>query len=151
VRTRIVSILLLLLSVGTTLASGQEKSHDGYWWLANASDFKLGFATGFAMAMIRADDTVYFSCIADKNGGTLPREAPSQAVLNECNTRLTKNFDFNSLRIGQLVDGVDQFYSDFRNKGLDVGAAMTYVRDQLKGKPAKELEDELNLWRQPPH
>jgi hypothetical protein len=27
---------------------------------------------------------------------------------------------------------------------------MSYVRDQLKGKPAKELEDELNVWRQLP-
>jgi len=42
-----------------------------------------------------------------------------------------------------LAEGVDDFYKDFRNKGIDIGLAIRYVRDELKGKSAKELEDKL--------
>jgi hypothetical protein len=49
--------------------------------------------------------------------------------------------------MGQLQEGVDEFYKDFRNKGIEINLAVAYVRDELKGKPAKELEEELARMR----
>jgi hypothetical protein len=42
---------------------------------------------------------------------------------------------------------VDDFYKDFRNRGLNIELALKYVKDQLHGRPAKELEDEVTEWR----
>lgn len=49
--------------------------------------------------------------------------------------------------MGQFVDGMDAFYKDYRNKQLEVGWAIQYVRDEIKGKPAQELDAEVALWR----
>jgi hypothetical protein len=55
--------------------------------------------------------------------------------------------EFSGFRVGQWSDGVDEFYKNFRNKSLDIELAMRYVGQQLHGKPAKELEDEVTGWR----
>ena len=142
--------LLLLVLLGTGMGQGQDQSHDGYWWAGFPSNYKLGFATGYAMAMTNAYDRASIKCLADKNGGTLPEKYPGHEALKACLESPTVTpFDFESIRIGQLAEGADEFYKDFRNKGIDIILAMSYVRDQLKGKPAKELEDELALWRRP--
>ena len=52
-------------------------------------------------------------------------------------------FDFGNIPFGQLMDGVDEFYTDFRNKHVDIADAMTYVRDKLKGKSPAVLEQQL--------
>jgi hypothetical protein len=49
-------------------------------------------------------------------------------------------FDFGNIPFGQLMDGVREFYEDFRNKHVDIADAMTYVRDKLKGKSPAALE-----------
>jgi hypothetical protein len=49
--------------------------------------------------------------------------------------------------LSTLAEGFDEFYKDFRNKGLDIKLAMRFVKEQLHGKPSKELEDELTEWR----
>ena len=48
--------LLLLVLLGTGMGQGQDQSHNGYWWVGFSSDFKLGFASGYAMAMVNAYD-----------------------------------------------------------------------------------------------
>jgi hypothetical protein len=42
---------------------------------------------------------------------------------------------------------MDSFYRDYRNKQISVGWAIGYVRDEIKGKPAGELEAEVTMWR----
>jgi hypothetical protein len=58
-----------------------------------------------------------------------------------------KTFDYDSIPMGQFVDGMDTFYKDYRNKQLEVGWAIQYARDEIKGKPAPELEAQVSLWR----
>lgn len=142
------ALLLLLVLLGTGMGQGQDQSQNGYWWVGFSSDYKLGFASGYAMAMVNAYDRTSVKCLADKNGGTLPEKYPGKEALKTCFESPTVTpFDFTGIRFGQLAEGVDVFYKDFRNKGMDIDLALSYVRDELKGKPAKELEDELTQWR----
>ena len=39
-------------------------------------------------------------------------------------------FDYDAIAFGQFVDGMDVFFKDYRNKQLEVGWAIQYVRDQ---------------------
>lgn len=140
-------ILLLAVLLGT--GRGQEQAHNGFWWVGSSTDFRLGFASGYAMAMIRVQDIEGFRCLADKNGGKLPEKYPGDEALKGCTSQDPRlaPYDFGDIRFGQLSEGIDEFYKDFRNKGIDITMAMTYVRDELKGKPTKELEEELTKWR----
>ena len=138
------------MTLGTGLGQGQssQEPHNGFWWVSKSETFKLGFVSGYVSAMIHAADNISLRCIAEKNGGVLPEKVPSDAVLKECTENPTVSlFDFDGIRFGQLQEGVDEFYKDFRNKGVYVEATMGYVRDQLKGKSEKELQEELNVYR----
>jgi hypothetical protein len=138
---------LVLVLAGTVSAHGQEITHNGYWWMDATKSFKLGFATGYAMAMTSAADAAALKCVEAKNGGTLPMHPSDEATATCEQTPEVTGLSYSNLRVGQLVDGVDQFYQDFRNKSIDVGVAMRYVKDELRGKTDKELEDELTDFR----
>ncbi len=147
-KSRIALTILLLLSLGTEAGIGEEQKHNGYWWEDKNESFKLGFVTGYAMAGNNAGDMLAFECLANKHGGVLPQKAPPKEELIACSQEsVPAAFDYSQVLIGQLADGIDEFYKDFRNKNVPVSLAIRYVRDQLKGKPAKELEDELTAWR----
>jgi hypothetical protein len=148
-KTRIGFALILLL-FGIRIGHGQSPSEpdNGYWWVNQSETYKVALVNGFAMAMTTAADRVTFMCLAEKNGGVIPEKYPGEDVLRACaQTPTATLFSFGGIRFGQLVEGMDEFYKDFRNKGVYVTAAMFYVRDEIKGKSAKELEGELNLIR----
>jgi len=42
-----------------------------------------------------------------------------------------------------LIDGLDHFYKDFRNRSILIADALTYVEDQLRGVPDDKLNAEL--------
>lgn len=43
----------------------------------------------------------------------------------------------------ELVDGLDKFYSDFRNRNILFPDAIAYVADQLRGVPDDKLAAEI--------
>jgi hypothetical protein len=143
--------LLLLLTLATGLGIGQEKTQtqNGFWWVGFSEDFKLGFVNGYVIAMVRVEDIEGLQCLAERNGGTIPEKYPGDEAVKACSTENPRlaAYNFDHLRLGQLSDGVDEFYKDFRNKGIDINPAMTYVRDALKGKSDKDLEQELTRLR----
>ncbi len=51
--------------------------------------------------------------------------------------------DINQFPAIELVDGIDSFYKDFRNRNILVDDALTYVEDQLRGIPDDKLNAEL--------
>lgn len=136
-------LFLTLLGTRTGMGQGKEQSHNGYWWVSSSEGFKLGFVTGYVMATGGTRDALFLKCVADKKAGL------GDEVIKACEESQPVSMfpDFSNLKFGQLTEGVDEFYRDFRNKNLEIGVAMRYVGDQLKGKPAKELEEELTIWR----
>jgi hypothetical protein len=141
----LVVVLLALFTAG--VASGQNQPHNGFWWNDTARNFRVGYVSGYVQAMVNFADAVTFRCLADKNGGVLPKKYPGDEALDAC-AKTAARYDFGELRFGQCVDGIDEFYKDFRNKGIHIDVALDYVRDQLKGKKsAKELEEDLNAYR----
>lgn len=141
--------LLLAVALGAGAADGpQTQAHDGYWWAEGNESFKLGFVSGYVMAMNSVADVKLFKCLAEKNGGKIPEKYPGDEAFRACgeNSEVAA-FSFGGFRVGQWQEGADEFYKDFRNKGLDIHLAMRYVNEQLHGKPAKELEDEVTEWR----
>ena len=135
--------LMVLVLAGT--AHGQEKERNGYWWTNHSQDFKLGFVMGFAVAMTDNADVAWLRCIEAKPGGA---EKASVEELKACmKTPERVMLSYGGLRPDQLVDGVDEFYKDFRNKNILIEVTMRYVKDELRGMTDKELQDELADFR----
>ena len=51
--------------------------------------------------------------------------------------------DINQFPSSQLIDGIDSFYKDFRNRTILVDDVLLYVVDQLRGTPDDKLSAEL--------
>ena len=138
--------LLLFGLIGTVEANGQSpQKHDGYWWASHSLDFRVGFVSGYTIAMNRAVDIDLFKCLVDKKTGKVAEQySGEKACLESSRAEAT---DFSGFRAGQWSDGIDEFYKDFRNRGLDIDLAFLYVKGQLRGKSAKELEEEATRWR----
>jgi hypothetical protein len=141
--------LLIVLALAVGAAGQQRQTHDGYWWNGSNDSFRVGVVTGYLLAMNTVADVFTVKCVHDKNGGKDPDGATLEQALTACEeTPSVKPFhEFSGFRAGQWSDGVDEFYKDFRNRGLNIELALKYVKDQLHGRPVKELEDEVTEWR----
>lgn len=51
--------------------------------------------------------------------------------------------EVNQFPVSELVDGLDHFYKDFRNKNILVDDALTYVLEQLRGVDDDKLKASL--------
>jgi hypothetical protein len=47
----------------------------------------------------------------------------------------------------QLVDGVDAFFADFRNRRILVGDGIWLVANSISGTPEKEMKELVESWR----
>jgi hypothetical protein len=53
------------------------------------------------------------------------------------------NSGFENITVGQFLSGVNAFYGDYRNQSIPVNYAIQYVRDDINGKSAAELNADL--------
>ena len=59
-----------------------------------------------------------------------------------------QSFNYEMIKYGQFLDGMDTFYKDFRNIEYPITGAMRIVRDQIQGRSQEDIEKELAAWRQ---
>jgi hypothetical protein len=113
-----------------------------------APSFKLGWVTGYAKAMEFAGIIQMSMCVSDMPlyKEKWPSLDPKDIFKKMCASSNTQ-LDYDGIAMGQFLDGMDVFYRDYRNKQLDVAWAIQYVRDEIKGKSAQELEAEVVMWR----
>jgi len=62
---------------------------------------------------------------------------------------MERNFmgQFRGVALDQLTDGLDVFYSDYRNRQIDIVFATSYVAQSIKGKSAADLEKQIETLR----
>lgn len=89
-----------------------------------------GFVEGFTSG---TDVAPFYSCLSLT---PLPKDCFAIAYAN-----VAKNTtSFAGITYGQLRDGVDAFYSDYRNRKIEFPGAMTYVVKAIRGASSEELE-----------
>lgn len=135
-----------------TMVFGQDKSsaHEGYWWNSLSAANKVGFVLGYTEASSYARDVAFFRCLADGNGGVIPEHAPSNTELDRCSKKVDVEINFpsfNGVTISQILEGVDKFYGDYRNKTIRVNLALRFANDELSGKSAGDVQTEVEGWR----
>src|SRR6266478_2616219 len=144
---RFLAVAAALVLCSCVLSAADKPSLDGFWWAQMPPDYKLGWVSGYAKAMDLAGMLQVSTCAA-----TMPLyhdkfpDVPAKELFQKMCLSSTE-FDYDGIAMGQFVDGMDTFYKDYRNKQLEVGQAIQYVRDSIKGKPAQELDSEVTVWR----
>jgi hypothetical protein len=147
VKHSLVLIAAFLLFCPCTLLPAEKTEWNGYWWGSRMPSFKLGWVSGYANAMDFAATIRMSTCASNMPlfQAKYPNLDPKEILQKMCLS--DTQFDYDGIPMGQFVDGIDVFYKDYRNKQLEVGWAIEYVRDEIKGKPASELNAKITMWR----
>lgn len=143
----LVFVTVVALLVPNTSSAADKTDLDGYWWAKLDAGFKLGWVSGYAKAMDLAGTIQMSTCAS--NMPLYVKEFPNtdpKVILQKMCLSDTQ-FDYDGIAMGQFVDGMDAFYRDYLNKQLEVGWAIQYARDSMKGKSAQDLNAEVALWR----
>jgi hypothetical protein len=144
--------VFLALALCPCLLTAQDKPpvHDGYWWSSLSTANKTGFVFGYVEASTNARDAAFYSCLAEGNGGVIPEKVPADAEFDRCARKAEAEArfpTFSGMRFGQVLQSVENFYSDYRNKNLLITLAFRFANDELSNKPPAEIEAELVSWR----
>lgn len=142
-----VFVATVALLVPSALAAADRTDLDGYSWEKLDASFKLGWVSGYAQAMDLAGSLQMVTCAS--NMPMYVKEFPNtdpKVILQKMCLSDTQ-FDYEGIPMGQLVDGINAFYKDYRNKQLPMSSAIQYARDAIKGKPTQELDSEVAAWR----
>jgi len=133
-----VAILLLSASLWGRNSVGVA---DGSDWKQYSQSYKVGWIDGFVTAMSDAQTDTAGLCAFQLHLRLETAEG------NAC-TDEAQGFNFEMIRFGQYLDGMDAFYKDFRNTDYPINWAIKIVRDQIRGRSAEDIEKELVACRQ---
>ena len=114
---------------------------DGTDWKQYSESYKVGWIDGFATANSDAELGVAILCTFQLN---LRVDSTEEKTC----TGVAQGLNYETIKFGQYLDGMDAFYKDFRNTDYPINWAMKIVRDQIRGRSAEDIEKELVAWRQ---
>ncbi len=126
-------------------AFSQDAAMDGTWWQRTDKTTKVTFLVGVREgAHFMANHAAFSTCrhlLADKFAQC---QQKAEADMYETFGRYS-----NGVTHGQLYDGIDALYADYRNRRLSITALMPVVLRSIGGMPSAEADRWLELMRQP--
>lgn len=139
---RVWMISLLVLSVGSL--AQETGRRDGNWWMTISPVQKLDYMVGFFDGMDLGHSFSYWG-LYNENGKSKDQNCTSATVQSyeDYDTKFFKN-----VTNGQLVEGLDSFFKDYRNRRIRVSNAVWLVVNSIAGTPKNELDKMTETWRQ---
>src|SRR5450755_4012292 len=110
-------VLVVLLLSSPLWCRNSAGVADGSDWKDYSQDYKVGWIDGFVTAMSGAQIQTGFMCVFQ-----LKLQAES-AEFKAC-TDDAHGFDFEMIKFGQYLEGMDAFYKDFRNRDYPINGAL---------------------------
>lgn len=136
VRPGAYSKLATILAVGLTVqhAKAEEIRRDGNWWRTTTREFRLSYMVGFS-------DGIWLGW---RFSSVNLRGKDGQLDATEV-IRVGRSFDksldlIENLTNLQVVDGLDKFYTDYRNRRIRVLEAVWIVLQSINGTPDNDME-----------
>jgi hypothetical protein len=125
----IVAASLFVCSVALT---ADEARHDGTWWNRQSAGFRLFYVLGFMDGM---DLGSRFSTpeSAEVKGAPDRSDDPRRTY-----QRRTEHY-FANVTVGQVSDGLDAFYRDYRNRSISLADGFEIVVRSIKGEDVDAL------------
>lgn len=139
--TRVI-VMMFLLCFTAPLSRNQEYDRrDGNWWSQLDAASKPIYLAGLLDGMRLGND---FSVWGVGQNSKDCKDAVKLVQSAYADYRAKYLTNVTSIRI---VDGLDAFYSDAKNRGILVNGATWLVLNQIAGKPAGEMQALVEKWR----
>lgn len=138
--------LALIILMTSTLSWGDENPRrDGNWWRQTDKNTRYSFVLGYFDGM---ELGLSFACWKYSS----PPEKNSQEF-NNCINLTYPSFQefqtkyFSKVTNGQMADGLDRFYADFKNRSILVQDALWIVAREIAGIPKGQLNEMILNYR----
>ena len=144
-------VLVVILGVVSGVCTAEAQRKDGYWWTDLQEDWKLFYVMGYHAGSESIFNSWWIWGIIEKYEGD-----PEQDYIPENQyVYLKHRYDYyneNERLLGflfrQILDGIDSFYGDFRNKGIYIIDAIRVVGMQLHSVEDEVVEEEIRFLRE---
>lgn len=155
-RTLLLVIGVFLLTTCITTAQAQVR-FDGNWWEGLSKDdsvvtllVKEAYVSGLVdgrgtLKILIRPYLVYEDSVASV---ATKHHYPAITQAFDIAFAILDSSEFRNMTIGQIVDGLDSFYSDFRNRRIEVYQAFVFVIYEIDGTPQGWLDNYLQELRQ---
>jgi hypothetical protein len=155
----LVAVAGLILGAGLACGQNNDQPQNGYWWAKLNQQERVAWIVGFndGSEVVRGNITT--ACL--NQAGASQEQMKQQlkpgpiyeAAAADCDKKL--GLLLNPYKPpkanGQIIDGLNQFYADYRNKNINVLAAVYYVYQELDGVPQNLLDEFVRSVRQDPN
>ena len=135
--------IVLALFLVTTLrvyAQTDLSRRDGNWWMGQSEVFKNTYIGGFFDGMDLGYKFSYWNFDGDSKQSSCVSEVTKS--FTTLNNQYLKN-----VTSRQLADGLNVFFSDYRNRRIYVSDAVWLVTNSIAGTPQKDLDKMIESWR----
>lgn len=130
-------ILVAIIILGTVAyGAADEIRFDGNFWNKSDRTVKDFFVSGILGGIIAGQDRVMASAMEGVEKGQV--DLKCFAAVSSLKNSLEA--DMEEIEVGQIVDDMDEFYSDFKNRSIKVKWAFLVVRQQTKGTSDEEIK-----------
>lgn len=133
-------LLICLLVTLPSLSTAEDGRRDGNWWNIQDQSARAAYIVGFFDGMTLGQRFSYWSFAKNKK-----MNACLEKVLDSYTEYSSKYF--NNVTNGQIVDGLNSFYADYRNRRIKIADAVWLVVNGIAGTPQKELDTMTESWR----
>jgi len=123
-----------------------QSSYDGNWWIKQKEEYgkasKVWYVAGLLDGRELGNQLSVF---------TLDSKSKEASV--KCSKYLFQSYFENEKRflnwvtVGQVMDGLDDLYKDYRNRRIAVGDAVWLVLERIGGVPQDQIERQLEFHR----
>lgn len=147
--------LLLTFALLASSASAQPLTTDGNWWVAQPQHdqltYLLGFTDGLGVGYEDSSDALAVSAVSipkcdEKTCNQLiAMNRQDDSEIEKRHQRLRE------ITIGQILDGLNKIFSDYRNRIIRVSIAEGVVIEAIRGSTDAEIEQRLEYFRKHPN
>jgi hypothetical protein len=135
-------IVLILLPLLPVCAHAQSHRRDGNWWKDLTPSGKLNYMVGFFDGTELGNSFSYWGMAKDSGGKTTTCLSEAVKSYQDYGAKYLTN-----VTNDQIVDGLDAFYKDYRNRSIRVHDAVWLVANSIAGTPQNELDKMIESWR----
>lgn len=135
----ILALALMFAAVSTVLAQDANR-RDGNWWRDQTRLSQANYITGFFDGMELGHRFSIWKNVNDKKAG----DAVYRASISY--EEYSRRF-LGAVTAGQLVDGLNDFYADYRNRSIRVHDGVWLVVNQIAGTPKEQVDSMVENWR----
>jgi hypothetical protein len=143
--------VVIILIVSPIIGTEKSPSNDGYCWTQydylgeiSSTWFKIGYLNGRYEGYDRLSNELY--AIATLLS---PGENPCARALMTIVDSWVDYYSLGGITWGQMIDGLDEFYSDWRNRQIEISDALYAVKLELTGASATDVDRAKRLLRLP--